>query len=265
VSGSAADRVAIVIPALNEAAAIRGVAQAALAVCPTVILVDDGSTDATLANVADLPLVLVRHDRPRGKGAALRAGFRQALALRCSAVVTMDGDGQHDAADVPRLLAAARDYPGHIIIGARLLERQQQPAHRRRANDMADWGVGWACGQAVVDSQSGQRYYPRAVLEVADRAGEGFVFETDLLIEASRALGLGIAAVPIRSRYHADFRASHFKAVPDFLRIAGHVGWQIVRRGGVWRSLRKARRHPALVVGAASADLVEAPAGAGKA
>jgi glycosyltransferase involved in cell wall biosynthesis len=257
-------RIAIVIPALNEAATIRAVARAALAACPTVILVDDGSSDDTVANVADLPLVLVRHPRPQGKGAALRAGFRQALALDCAAVVTMDGDGQHDAADVPRLLAAAHQYPDHIIIGARLLERQQQPPHRRRANDMADWGVGWACGQAVVDSQSGQRFYPRAVLEVADRAGEGFVFETDLLIEASRGLGLGIAAVPIRSRYDPDFRASHFRAVPDFMRIAGHVGWQILRRGGVWRSLRKARRQPPLVVGAAPAVGCAAPSAAAK-
>ncbi len=260
-SAAAPERIAIVIPALNEAATIRTVVQAALAVCPTVILVDDGSTDATVANVAGLPVVLVRHARPQGKGAALRAGFRQALALDCAAVVTMDGDGQHDAGDVPRLLAAARDYPGHVVIGARLLERQQQPPHRRRANDLADWGVGWACGQAVVDSQSGQRYYPRAVLEVAERAGEGFVFETDLLIEASRALGLGIAAVPIRSRYDADFRASHFRAVPDFLRIAGHVGWQILRRGAVWRSLRQARRQPALLVGAPPA-VAGVPAGA---
>jgi glycosyltransferase involved in cell wall biosynthesis len=250
VTGDGADRLAIVIPALNEAAAIRDVVRSALAVCPTVILVDDGSTDATVARVADLPLVLVRHQRPQGKGAALRAGFRQALALGCTAVVTMDGDGQHNAADVPRLLAAARQHPGHIVIGARLLEREQQPPHRRRANDMADWGIGWACGQAVVDSQSGQRYYPRAALELADRAAEGFVFETDLLIEASRRLGMGIAAVPIRSRYHPEFRASHFRAVPDFLRIAGHVSWQILRRGGIVRSLRNARRQPPLVLGA---------------
>lgn len=258
-SGVAANGVAIVIPALNEAASIRAVAKAALAVSPTVILVDDGSTDATVASVADLPLVLVRHARPQGKGAALRAGFRQALALGCTAVVTMDGDGQHDAADIPRLLAAARRCPDHIIIGARLLDREQQPPHRRRANDIADWGVGWACGQAVVDSQSGQRYYPRAALEVADRAAEGFVFETDLLIEASRRLGLGIAAVPIRSRYDAGFRASHFRAVPDFLRIAGHVGWQIVRRGGIVRSLRNARRRPALVLGTPAAAATGQP------
>ncbi|EQD71379.1 Glycosyl transferase, family 2, partial [mine drainage metagenome] len=103
---------------------------------------------------------------------------------------TMDGDGQHLASDVPRLLAAARQYPRHIVIGARIRNREQQPPARRRANAVADWGISWGAGVAIADSQSGQRYYPRAVLALADLKAEDFVFEAALLITACRELGL---------------------------------------------------------------------------
>ncbi len=241
-------RVAIVIPALNEEIAIRAVVESVLALCPNLILIDDGSTDATLERIADLPMTLVRHPAPRGKGEALRAGFRKALELGHDAVITMDGDGQHDAADIPRLLAAARQFPDHLVIGARLINRDRQPCLRRLANDFADWGIGWACGQRLTDTQSGQRYYPRAALELADIASEGFVFESEILIEASRRRGLRVVAVPIESRYHGSFRASHFRALPDFLRITARVIGKIVRHGGLWSSFRSSRRAPPLLV-----------------
>ncbi|NLA67203.1 MAG: glycosyltransferase family 2 protein, partial [Gammaproteobacteria bacterium] len=98
------DDVAVVIPALNESLRIRGVVEGALAQVPTVIVVDDGSDDDTVARIADLPAHVLRHPRRMGKGAALRAGFREAERLGARAVVTMDGDGQHDAADIPRLV-----------------------------------------------------------------------------------------------------------------------------------------------------------------
>lgn len=242
-------RVAVLVPALNERAAIRGVVESALAELPDLILVDDGSSDGTADQVADLPgVTVIRHETPRGKGEALRAGFRHALAQGFDAVVTMDGDGQHVATDIPRLLAAAALYPGHIVIGARLINREQQPAYRRRANNFADWGISWACGQRVVDTQSGQRYYPRAVMELADSAGEGFVFETDILIEASRRRKARMVSVPIASRYHSEFRRSHFRSLPDFTRIASRVVWRIVRAGFMIGNFRRVRREPALIV-----------------
>lgn len=240
--------IAVLIPALNEEAAIREVVSSVLAICPNVIVVDDGSTDATVERIADLPVTLIRHEKPRGKGEALRAGFRKALAMGFPAVVTMDGDGQHVAADVPRLLAAARQHPGHIVLGARLINRERQPAYRRRANNFGDWGIGWAIGQAVIDTQSGQRYYPRAALELADIDTEGFVFESEILIEANWQRGLRIAAVPIESRYHGDFRASHFRSVPDFLKITCRVLGKIARRGFLAGNYRRARRDTPLLV-----------------
>src|SRR5690348_12897645 len=99
--------IAVVIPALNESLRIRGVVEGALAHCPRVIVVDDGSDDDTVARLEGLPITLLRHSERRGKGASLRDGFREALRKGARAVVTMDGDGQHSADDIPRLLAAA--------------------------------------------------------------------------------------------------------------------------------------------------------------
>ncbi|MFC4820143.1 glycosyltransferase family 2 protein [Dokdonella ginsengisoli] len=240
-------RVAVVIPALNEERAIRDVIQSVLAVCPNVILVDDGSTDATLERVADLPITVIRHTAPLGKGQGLRDGFRKALELGFDAVVAMDGDGQHLASDIPRLLAAARRYPEHVVIGARIRNRENQPPARRRANDFADWGISWGCGVPVADTQSGQRYYPLGALELADLEADDFVFEAALLIAAARDKKLGIVSVPIESRYHGEFRLSHFRPVRDVTRITLYTVGRVIHYGRVVDSYRRSHATPPLV------------------
>ncbi|GAA0712678.1 glycosyltransferase family 2 protein [Dokdonella soli] len=240
-------RIAVVIPALNEERAIRGIVESVLAITPNVIVIDDGSTDATVERIADLPVTLIRHATPLGKGQGLRDGFRKARELGFDAVIAMDGDGQHLAADIPRLLAAARRYPEHIVIGARVLNRDNQPPARRRANNFADWGISWGCGIPVVDTQSGQRYYPLGALELADLAADDFVFEAALLIAAAREKGLGIVSVPIESRYHGEFRGSHFRPVRDVTRITWYTIRRIVHYGRVVDSYRRSHATPPLV------------------
>lgn len=247
-----ATRVAVLIPALNEELRIREVVQGALREARYVIVVDDGSTDATLERIKDLPVRVIRHTTRKGKGEGLRAGFRAALELGVDGVLTMDGDGQHVAADIPRLLAAEAAYPGHIVIGARLRKRGQQPWHRRFANDFGDWGIAWAMGYRVADTQSGQRYYPRAVCEIADVAGEGFVFEADILIQAARRLGTRCVCVPIESRYAGvglagQLRRSHFRPLTDLYRIGAHVVCRLWSFGGGLARYARARRDVAPV------------------
>jgi len=194
-------QVAVLIPALNESLRIREVVQGALAHCPNVIVVDDGSDDGTADCIADLPVILLRHAQRRGKGESLRHGFREAAQRGFRGVLTMDGDGQHSAEDLPRLLDAAYRHPGCIVIGARLRKRASQPTLRRLANEFGDWGVAWGTGYQVCDSQSGQRFYPAPVIALQDVPGEGFVFEAQILISAARALGTRCVSVPIESRY----------------------------------------------------------------
>lgn len=245
-------RVAVLVPALNEELRIREVVEGALRHAAHVIVVDDGSTDATLERIADLPVQMIRHATRKGKGEGLRTGFRAALALEVDGVLTMDGDGQHQASDIPRLLAAACAYPQHIVIGARLRKRAQQPIHRRLANEFGDWGIAWATGYRIADTQSGQRYYPRAVCELAEVAGEGFVFEADILIQAARRLGTPCVSVPIESRYAGDglagqFRRSHFRPLHDLYRITSHVVARVFEYGHVLARYAQARRSRALI------------------
>jgi glycosyltransferase involved in cell wall biosynthesis len=236
--------VAVLIPALNEELRIREVVQAALAYIPAVIVVDDGSTDGTLAALHDLPVTVVRHAQRAGKGAALRSGFDTALRMGFSGVLTMDGDGQHAASDLPRLLQAAQAHPHNIVIGARLRQRAQQPRHRRLANAFGDWGIGWACGFGIADSQSGQRYYPAAVCALRDIPGEGFVYEAQLLISAARQLGIGVVSIPIETRYsdisnNTALRRSHFRPLRDLYQITSHVVGQVCSHGQVVRAYRQ--------------------------
>jgi glycosyltransferase involved in cell wall biosynthesis len=233
-----ARNVAVVIPALNEELRIRGVVEDALAHCPHVIVIDDGSTDGTVAALEGLPVILLRHEQRRGKGASLRDGFAEALRRGFEAVLTMDGDGQHAGCDLPRLIDAANRYPDHIVIGARLRNRALQPTYRRLANEFGDWGIAWGCGYRIADTQSGQRLYPASVCALDDVPGEDFVFEAQILISAARRLGMRCVSVPIESRYACEgvaekFRKSHFRPLHDLWRITSHVVRQVLSHGGL--------------------------------
>ncbi|MEO5629389.1 MAG: glycosyltransferase family 2 protein [Thermomonas sp.] len=245
-------RIAVVIPALNEALRIRDVVQSALRHCPNVIVIDDGSDDGTAEAIADLPMTLLRHATRMGKGAGLRDGFAEALRQGFDAVLTMDGDGQHAGDDIPRLLAAANRFPGWIVIGARLRKRANQPVYRRFANEFGDWGIAWGTGYQVADSQSGQRLYPAAVCALTDIPGEDFVFEAQIVMSAAQRLGTRCVSVPIEARYNQvhgapSFRPSHFRPLRDLWRITSHIVWQCVRRGGLWQVHRQARANPPVI------------------
>ena len=246
------ERIAVVVPALNEALRIRDVVQGALRHCPNVIVVDDGSDDGTADAIADLPVVLLRHATRLGKGAGLRTGFAEALRRGFEAVVTMDGDGQHSADDIPRLLAAANRFPGWIVIGARLRKRSQQPTYRRLANEFGDWGVAWGTGYQIADSQSGQRFYPANVMALGDVPGEDFVYEAQILMSAAQQLGVRCVSIPIEARYNeihdtTAFRPSHFKPLRDFSLITSHIVWQCLKRGGMPAMYRSIRANPPVI------------------
>jgi hypothetical protein len=159
----------------------------------------------------------------------------------------MDGDGQHSPDDIPRIVDAAVCYPDHLVIGARLLNRAQQPAGRHAANDFADWGISWGCGRPVADTQSGQRWYPRAAVELVDLRSQDFVFEAAILIAASRDLDMGVVSVPIESRYHGGFRLSHFRPVRDISRITLYTIGRVIHYRDIVASYRRSHGAPPLV------------------
>ena len=248
------ERIAVVIPALNEALRIRDVVEGALRHCPNVIVIDDGSDDGTATALAGLPVTVLRHARRMGKGAGLRDGFAEALRRGFDAVIAMDGDGQHSGDDIPRLLATGNRFRGWIVIGARLRKRANQPLYRRLANEFGDWGIAWGTGYQVADSQSGQRLYPADVCQLgcSGMPGEDFVFEAQILMSAAQQLGTRCVSVPIEARYNQvhgapDFRPSHFRPLRDLWRITSHIVLQCVRRGGLWEVHKRVRQHPPVI------------------
>ena len=240
----------IAIPAYQEAGTIRALAQEALAQCPRVIVVDDGSTDGTAQQLQGLPVTLLVHQGNQGKAASLRTAFAHALAQQADCVLALDGDGQHDPADAPLLLAAWRQDPRRIVIGSRLHDRSQFPIARWRANRFACFWISWAAGHPIADSQSGFRAYPAAVMRAAlgkRVRGSRFTFESEVLIEAARH-GPQTLAVAIPGRYPLHARPSHFRPVVDITKIVLMVARRLLASGmaplGLWRSLRPATVLP---------------------
>lgn len=237
------DRYILVIPAYNESATIREVVKGALRHLGTVIVVDDGSNDGTADRLSNLPVTLRRHPENLGKAASLWNGMQTALNLGAKGIVTMDGDGQHDPADLPRLLMAAKTHPDSLVIGSRLWNRDVIPKARYRANRFANFWIAWAAGQTIEDSQSGFRVYPaqlirRCRFELGRK--QSFVFESEIIIEAARHR-FPCAFVPVRTSYPDNARPSHFHPMNDIAHITRMVAWRLFIQGffpsGLWRSL----------------------------
>ena len=235
--------VVVLIPAFNEAATLRDLVSRVLKVVPNVVVIDDGSSDASVAQLHGLPVTLLRNERNLGKAASLWRGFESAQARAARFVVTLDGDGQHRPEDIGRLLNTAERFPGNIVIGARLHDKKNFPARRYYANQFARFWISWAAGYPIADTQSGFRVYPALLLQRLtrrDAAWNGFVFESEILIAAA-SRGVHSVAVAIPGIYPPQARASHFRPVYDIARIVLMVAGRLLIRGmyplGLWRSL----------------------------
>ncbi|MCF6353820.1 MAG: glycosyltransferase family 2 protein [Candidatus Polarisedimenticolaceae bacterium] len=233
---------AVVIPAFNEEATIQALVKRVLLQVEQVIVVDDGSTDGTCDELSELAVTVLKNGQNRGKAASLQHGFQYAMQQGCSAVITLDGDGQHAPEEIPRLLKAASDRPDTIIVAARLINREAAPPLRLFANKFADFWVSWASGYPVVDSQSGFRLYPATLLDSVaqtDCQAEGFVFESKIFIEAAKR-GFYSVVVPVESIYLPDRRESHYRPFGDTSRIVLMIAWQLFKRGGYLPGLLRA-------------------------
>ena len=174
-----------------------------------VIGVDDGSTDGTRAVLRSTCDEVIEFDKNQGKGAALRAAFKSALDKGAAAVLTIDSDGQHDAAFAPAIVGALSQ--ADIVIGTRDLSGKSVPFHRRVANAISSAATRAVSGGAVRDSQSGYRAMKIEVLKKVDAVGDRYEFETDFIIRAAR-LGFTTTNVPISTIYGSP---SYFREFRD--------------------------------------------------
>lgn len=190
-----------------------------------VLVVDDGSADGTATAAAAAGARVVRQIPNRGKGAALRAGFRLALDEGAEAVVTLDADGQHDPAEIPKLVAAFRSARPELVIGCR--DFGAMPPLRRLANTLGSLTLRLALGVRIRDNQSGYRVVGRPVMQAMSSSAEsGFEFEVEMIAECLRR-GWPIEWVPIRTIYAGE--PSHIRNrdhLAGFIRTA----WRLRRR-----------------------------------
>ena len=208
--------VVAVIPAKDAQSTIASVVTAIRDAVPgiRVLVVDDGSTDATGETARAAGAHVVRHPVNQGKGAALQTGFDEALRLGADQVIAMDADGQHDPAYARGLLDALQS--ADMVIGSRERDRTGMPWLRRKTNDVTTWWVSKLAGQRIPDSQSGYRAFRANVLQAVRPKSTRFEYESEFLIAAARQ-GFRIGQAPIPTLYNAP--GSHINPVHDTIRF----------------------------------------------
>lgn len=216
-------RVAALIPAYQAAATVGRVVHATRAILPDVVVVDDGSSDATGEVARTAGGTVLRQEPNAGKGAALARGFAHLKADGFTHAVTLDADGQHYPDEIPRLLAALPADGRAIVVGVRRKEGQEIAAVARFGNWVADELMTRIAGQPLPDTQSGFRVYPLGATLALAATGSRYDFETEILLRAARQ-GLSLVGVPVRVYYPPIAeRVSHFDPWTDTLRIIGTV------------------------------------------
>ncbi|MCX8157877.1 MAG: glycosyltransferase family 2 protein [Verrucomicrobiae bacterium] len=217
-----------VVPCLNEERTIASVVQGILSRLPAVLVVDDGSTDNTAAAARSAGANILRHEHRQGKGAALRDGVTWADAQGFAWALLMDGDGQHDPADIPTFLQAAGK--ADLIVGNRMSDCAAMPWLRRWANRWVSRQVSRHVGTDIPDAQCGFRLVRVAAWQAAGLQATGYEIEAEMLLKFGAA-GFRILSVPVRTIYGNE--TSKFHPVRD--------AWRWWRW---WRQMSRSQPRP---------------------
>ncbi|MBI2926756.1 MAG: glycosyltransferase family 2 protein [Verrucomicrobia bacterium] len=210
-----AEQCAVVIPCYNEAPTIAALVQAVREYLPAVIVVDDGSRDATAEVATQAGAEVIRHPRNRGKGAALTSGWRRARERGFGWALCLDGDGQHAPADVPRFLQCAADTGAALVIGNRMTNPAGMPWLRRVVNRWMSRQLSRRAGSHLPDTQCGFRLMRLDAWARLPSQAAHFEIESDVLL-GFLAAGQRVEFVPIQVIYKA--RASKIHPLVDTVR-----------------------------------------------
>ena len=216
-------KIAAVIPCYNERYTIAGVVREALTYVDEVVVADDHSDDETSTLAKDVDAKVVCNDTyVRGTGANTKRGIR---AVDVDITVTLDGDGQHLASEIPNVLAPILSGKADLVIGSRFMNEYTIARYRKFGNDVITWLYNFGRRQKVSDSQSCFRAFTRELLDSVDIEERGFGFSTEVLVKA-RARGFRIVEVPITCVYSR--RSSSSNSVIHGLSVAwATIKWRI--------------------------------------
>ena len=217
----------VIIPAHNEAKKIARLVKRIRQLHLDVIVIDDGSTDNTAQIAQDNGAIILRNNYNQGKGASLIKGFHYVLGKDYSAVITMDGDGQHLAEDIPDFMRAAEHSGSGMFIGNRLSKAQGMPWVRILTNKFMSWILSRVAAQNIPDSQCGFRLIKREVLKKFNLKSAKYEIESEVLIRASR-LGFKIESVPVKTVYGGE--KSKINPFADTLRFIRFISKELTQR-----------------------------------
>jgi glycosyltransferase involved in cell wall biosynthesis len=198
-------KISVVLPAYNEEISIGSIVLLTRLYVDNVIVVDDGSSDRTSEIAKKAGAEVIVHERNKGKGVALKTGFKAAVEMGADVIVTMDSDGQHNPADIPKLLTPIIEGNIDMVLGSRYLTGldKNTPFYRRIGQTILDVVSNASSGFKVTDSQSGFRAFTASTSDVFRFCSQGMAIESEMLVDAGKA-GLRIKEVGIGVRYDVD-------------------------------------------------------------
>ncbi|HEV7764142.1 MAG TPA: glycosyltransferase family 2 protein [Thermoanaerobaculia bacterium] len=223
------EKIAVIIPALNAERTLPSVVVDARAQLEPVLVIDDGSRDATAEVAREVGAVVIRHPVNRGKGGALKTGFQWALENGFDGVITLDADGQHLAGEIPKFVRERERSGADLIIGGRSHLFGEMLPRRRMANRFSAACIAIASGVTITDSQSGFRFYSANLLRNLKLRTDGFDMESEVIVRAGRRQ-FGIVTIPIELGFVDGIATSHYKPLKDTLRIA----LTVIRTRALW-------------------------------
>jgi len=211
----------VIIPTYNNASTLAGVVVDVAAYTDNIIVVNDGSTDNTGSVLASLHgLTKVSYSKNKGKGWALRQGFKTAIELGYQYAITIDSDGQHFAKDLPIFIEKLETGGPAIIMGARNLNEENMPGKNSFGNKFSNFWFWVETGIKCPDTQTGFRLYPVGLMKDIRFFTRKYEFEIEAVVRSVWD-GIKLEWIPI-SVYYApkETRITHFRPFKDFFRIS---------------------------------------------
>jgi glycosyltransferase involved in cell wall biosynthesis len=211
----------VIVPTYNNEQTLSSVLTDLLRYTNNIIVVNDGSTDTTYNILQSFNNIEVTgYPVNKGKGYALRYGFKKALEKGYHYAITIDSDGQHFPEDLYKFLDQIEGNPGSLIMGARNMNQSGIPGRSSFGNNFSNFWFKFETGITLSDTQSGYRLYPLLLLKDLHFITRKFEFEIEVLVRAAWA-DIPIHQVPVKVFYaEKSKRVSHFRPFRDFTRIS---------------------------------------------
>ncbi|TGV02228.1 DUF2062 domain-containing protein [Flavivirga rizhaonensis] len=222
--------VCVLIPTYNNDRTLKRVIDGILQFTQHIIIVNDGSTDNTsqiLEGYSQLQQIHI--EKNKGKGNALRMGFKHAEALGYHYAITIDSDGQHFPEDIPAFVNELEksDDKNILLIGARNMSQKDVPKKSSFGNKFSNFWFWTETGIKLQDTQSGFRLYPLEALKKLKFYTSKFEFEIEVIVKAAWS-GVTVKNIPVRVLYDETERVSHFRPFKDFTRISILNTWLVI-------------------------------------